>query len=50
MINQITTGAPNKEVIAFIGKVNSLPGSWAIASQINSAMAPIIADEGINIL
>ncbi len=50
MINQITTGAPNKEVIAFMGKVNSLAGNWAIESQINSTIAPIIADEGINIL
>jgi hypothetical protein len=50
VINQITTGAPNKDVIAFIGSVNSLAGNWAIESQINNAIAPIIADEGINIL
>ena len=48
--NQITTGAPNNEVIAFIGKVYSKVGNWAILSQINNTIAPVIAVAGINIL
>ena len=43
-------GAPNKDVIAFIGNVNSLVGICAMASQINKTMAPIIATAGNNIL
>ena len=38
------------DVIAFIGKVNSLVGSCAITSQISKIIAPIIATAGINIL
>ena len=48
--NQITTGAPNSDVIAFIGSVNSLVGSCAIMSHINKTIAPIIATAGNNIL
>ncbi len=43
-------GAPNKEVIALIGRVYSLFGSWAILSQINMIMAPEIATAGSNVL
>ena len=48
--NQITIGAPNKEVIAFIGNVNSDVGNCAIISQINNTIAPVIAVAGISVL
>ena len=48
--NQITTGAPNNEVTAFIGNVNSLFGNWAKTSQINMIIPPKIAEAGNNIL
>lgn len=50
MSNQITIGAPNKEVIALIGKVNSLVGNWDIESQINRILAPKIITAGSSIL
>ena len=43
-------GAPNKEVIAFMGKVYSLVGNWAILSQISIIIAPLMATAGNNIL
>ena len=43
-------GAPNNDVIAFIGKVYSLVGNWAILSQINMIIAPQTATAGNNIL
>ena len=43
-------GAPNNDVIAFIGKVYSLVGNCAILSQINIIIAPLIATAGINVL
>ena len=46
----MTTGAPNKDVIAFIGSVNSLFGSCAILSQINKMIPPSNETAGINIL
>lgn len=46
----MTIGAPNREVTAFIGSVNSLAGSCATASQINKIIAPIIATAGNSIL
>ena len=43
-------GAPNKEVIALMGRVYSLVGNWAILSQISIIMAPLMATAGTNIL
>jgi hypothetical protein len=43
-------GAPNKEVIALMGRVYSLVGNWAMLSQINIIMAPLMATAGTNIL
>ena len=43
-------GAPNNDVMALMGKVNSLVGNWAIPSQINIIMAPPMATAGIKIL
>ena len=50
MSNQITIGAPNREVIALIGKVNSLVGNCDIESQINRILAPKIITAGSSIL
>ena len=46
----MTTGAPNNEVTAFIGSVNSLVGSCAIKSQTNKTIAPKIATAGSSVL
>ena len=43
-------GAPNSDVIAFIGNVYSLEGNWAILSQISIMIAPLMATAGTNIL
>ena len=43
-------GAPNKEVIALIGNVNSLVGNCAMLSQISNTIPPMIAEAGTNIL
>lgn len=42
----MTIGAPKIEVMALIGKLYSLPGSWAIVSQRSSNMAPTRAEAG----
>lgn len=44
------TGAPNKEVIAFIGRVNWLFGNCAIQSQSTKIIAPNKETAGINTL
>ncbi len=36
----MTTGAPNIEVMALIGKVISIPGIWETTSQTNIVDAP----------
>jgi hypothetical protein len=38
---QITTGAPTMDVMAFMGKVKSIPGIWDTVSQANMIIAPI---------
>ena len=43
-------GAPNNEVIAFMGKVYSLFGNCAILSQISIIIEPLIATAGNKIL
>lgn len=44
--SQITIGAPKRVVIAFMGKVYSLPGNWAIVSLISMINAPTTAATG----
>lgn len=42
----MTIGAPKMEVMALMGKLYSLPGSWAIVSQRSSSIPPTRAAAG----